>query len=79
MDWSWRVKSSILSICVMDVFLLHRGCTDSKESLDEFSSKLAEEMIESGQAARAAQEAIHQADELVRPGGNPLQVVWGLI
>ena len=64
LDWSRRVNLSIFSMCVVDAFLLHRGCTGSKESPDEFFSKLAEEMIESGRVARATREAIRQADEL---------------
>ena len=46
-------------------FLTHRGCISSKESLDDFFSKLMKEIIESGWVARAACEANCQANELM--------------
>ena len=55
-------------MCVVNAFLLHRGCTGSEESADEFFSKLAEEMIERGGVARATQDVICQANEPAEAG-----------
>ena len=54
-------------MCVVNIFLLHIGCTDSKEFTDD---KLTEEMIEIGQVAGTTYETVKS---------NQLQVVRELL
>eukprot|EP00977_Amphora_coffeiformis_P024489 scaffold16003_cov149-Amphora_coffeaeformis.AAC.5 len=63
-DWSLRVNLSLFSICVVDSYLLWNGTTGVKESLHDFFSALAEELIDYGHVTRAQLKAI---DDIATP------------
>ena len=45
-EWSKRVNLSALSVIVVDSFLACKGCTGVQETFNEFTHKLADELLE---------------------------------
>ena len=44
--WSKHVNLSIMSMIIVDSFLVCKGCTGVKETFNEFIHKLADELLE---------------------------------
>jgi hypothetical protein len=69
-DWSKRVNLSILSMIIVDTYLVHKQCTGSEESPNLFFHKLAQEMIDFEQTTRLQKSAMRQADDEVERGAS---------
>jgi hypothetical protein len=48
MDWSMRVNMTVLGICIVDTWLIYKGCLGERCDLEQrkFYSVLAEQLIE---------------------------------
>jgi hypothetical protein len=46
MDWSMRVNTSLLGMCIVDAWYAYSQCTNTDEKQKDFYSYLAEELID---------------------------------
>jgi hypothetical protein len=61
--WHKRVNLTIVSMIVVDSYLIYKKCTTSSESPDQFYHKFAEELIDYEQTTRQQRAAMREASD----------------
>jgi hypothetical protein len=70
MDWSMRVNTSLLGMCIVDAWYAYSQCTNTDEKQNSFYSSLAEELIDNNYDTVGRGSETRRSTRMMRANGR---------